>query len=79
VTLVKPDVSEERIAPIVFLLSVHKLIVTAIVVPSSLILFSLMMKAIRFSETSVFKEPHCFTSQKTEFLVVTAVKNSNLT
>jgi hypothetical protein len=49
VALVRTDVSEERIASIS---SVFQLLVTANVVCSSLILFALMMKAIRFSETS---------------------------
>jgi hypothetical protein len=40
-------------ADIVFLHSVRRLLVTASVVPSSLILVTLMMEAIRSSETSV--------------------------
>jgi hypothetical protein len=31
------------------------------------------------SETSVLKEPHGVTTQKTPFFIVTAVKTSNLT
>jgi hypothetical protein len=50
--LVRADVSEERIA-IVFLRSVNRLLVTANVVPSLLILVILMMKALYSSETSV--------------------------
>jgi hypothetical protein len=37
------------------------------------------MEAIYSSETSVLKEPHCITSQKTAFFIVTAVKTSNIT
>jgi hypothetical protein len=56
VTLVRTDVSEERIASIRakrISAGVHQLLVTANVVPSSLILFTLMMEAICCSETSV--------------------------
>jgi hypothetical protein len=67
VALVRTDVSEERIASIVRVTiigelgtlaitsifhSVLRFLVTANV-PSSLILFTLMMEAVRFSETSV--------------------------
>jgi hypothetical protein len=38
-----------------------------------------MMEALLSSEKSVLKEPHGVTSQKTEFFIVTAIKNSNLT
>jgi hypothetical protein len=37
------------------------------------------MEEIRSSETSVLKEPHGVTSQKTVFFIVTAVKTANLT
>jgi hypothetical protein len=50
---VRSDVSEERIASITFHRTVLQLLVTANVVSSSLILFALMMEAIRSSETSV--------------------------
>jgi hypothetical protein len=50
VTLVRNDVSEERI---VFLRSVLRLLVTAIVVPSSPIPVTLTMEALRSSKTSV--------------------------
>jgi hypothetical protein len=61
VDLVRTDVSEERIAFIIritrigdlVLRIVVRLIVTAKVVPSTLILVILMMKAMRSSETSV--------------------------
>jgi hypothetical protein len=39
----------------------------------------MMKEAIRSSETSILKEPHGVTSQKTAFFIVTAVKTSNLT
>jgi hypothetical protein len=58
VALVRTDISEELIASIsnikrIFLSSVLELLVIANVIPSSLILFTLMMKAIRSYETSV--------------------------
>jgi hypothetical protein len=48
VALVKTDVSEEA-----FLRSVHRLLVTASVVPSSTILVTVMKEALSSSETSV--------------------------
>jgi hypothetical protein len=55
VTVVRTKVTEERIASIIieFLRSVRRLVVTANVVPSSPILVTLMMEALRSSETSV--------------------------
>jgi hypothetical protein len=62
VALVRSDVSEKRIASITRMtriselgttLKVKTLIVTANVVPSSLILFMLMMEATRSSETTI--------------------------
>jgi hypothetical protein len=58
---------------------VRLLLVTDNVVPSSPILVTLMMQAIRSSETSVLTRVTKLTSQKTAFLIVTAVKTSNLT
>jgi hypothetical protein len=51
------------------------------IVPSSSILFTLMMKALSSPETSDLTRaaPHYVTSQKTAFFIVTAVKTSNLT
>jgi hypothetical protein len=53
VALVRTDVSEELSASLVFLRSVRRLLVRAIVVPSSPILVTLMKKAVSYSETSV--------------------------
>jgi hypothetical protein len=59
VALVRTYVSEERSAAItrahsyIFLRSMHRLLVTANIVPSSLILVTLMLEAIRSSETLV--------------------------
>jgi hypothetical protein len=64
VDLVRTDVSEERSASIiretrigtsyiVFLRSMRRMLVTANVVPSSPILVTLMMEALRSSETSI--------------------------
>jgi hypothetical protein len=70
---VKPGAKEHS------LYSVFRLLVTAHVVPSSLILSNLMIVAISSSETSVLIERHGGTFQKTAFFIVTAVKTSNLT
>jgi hypothetical protein len=64
---------------LVCLRSVCRLLVTTSVVPSSLILVTLINEALSSSETSVHTEPHGVTSQKTPFFIVTAVKTSNLT
>jgi hypothetical protein len=57
---------------------VFQLLVTA-TVPSSLILVTLRMEAIRSSETRLLQEPHGVTSQKTALFIVSAVKTSSLT
>jgi hypothetical protein len=77
VALVRIDVSEERSASIIRVsdacykeivsLQHVSLLITANVVPSSLILVTLMMEALYSSETSVSQEPHGITSQKTAF------------
>jgi hypothetical protein len=55
ITLLRTDVSEERIASIIIIsFSVLQLVVSANFVPSSLILFTLMMEAIRSFEMSLF-------------------------
>jgi hypothetical protein len=82
-----------RVTRYVYLRSVRRFIVASVVssslilvilmmdvanvVSSSLILI-LMMDVLRSSETSVLKEPHGLSSQKTAFFIVTAVKTSNL-
>jgi hypothetical protein len=48
---------------------VLQLLVTVKVVPDSLILLTLMMEAIRYSETSVLSKATRRTSQKTTFLI----------
>jgi hypothetical protein len=58
----------------VFLRSVLQLLVTS-EVPSSLILYTLMMEAILFSETSVLRRATRHRIPKTTFFVVTALKN----
>jgi hypothetical protein len=65
-------IKSTNVIAMVLLRSVRRLLVVASVVPSSRILVTLMMEALRSSETSV-------TSQKTQFSIVTAVKTSNLT
>jgi hypothetical protein len=87
VALVRTDVSEELSASFIRVTrigelgtrSVRRLLFTAMVVPSSQILVTLMKEALSSSETSFLQEPHGVTSQKTQFFVVTAVKTSNLT
>jgi hypothetical protein len=54
-------------------------IVAANVFSSSLIIFSLMMKAVRFSETSVLIRVTWRYIKKTAFFIVTAAETSNLT
>jgi hypothetical protein len=55
VTPVRTDVSEEGITSIIRVTRVGELLlVTANVIPSSLILFTLMMEVIRSSKTSIF-------------------------
>jgi hypothetical protein len=61
-----------RRVAVVFLRSLLRLIVTANVVPSSLILIALPMEAKHRS----LKEPHGVTSEKTAFFIITAVKTS---
>jgi hypothetical protein len=60
---------------IAFLRSVRRLLVTANVP----ILVTLMMEAPRSSKSRFLQEPHGFTSQKTAFFILTAVRTSNLT
>jgi hypothetical protein len=55
---------------------VFRVLVTVNVVPSSPILVTFMLETTRSSETTILVRT---TSQKTTFLIVTAVKTSNLT
>jgi hypothetical protein len=82
VALVRTDVSEELNVSIIRVTGIgelgitlnvtinrstlHRLIITA-TVPTSPILFTLMMEALNSSERPVFQEPHGVTSQKTLF------------
>jgi hypothetical protein len=75
-----PSVSRLRNAVFWYMsLTVLQLLVTANVVPSSLILLALIMEVIPFSETSVLTRATRATYQETTFLIVTAIKTSNLT
>jgi hypothetical protein len=53
VALVRTDILEELSASFIRVTSVHQLLVTASVVPSSLILVTLMKEALSSSETSI--------------------------
>jgi hypothetical protein len=53
-----------------FLCSMHRLLVTGKVVPSSPIPVTAMMEMLSSSEASVLKEPHDVTSQKTSFFKI---------
>jgi hypothetical protein len=82
VPLVRSDVSEERMASIIRVERINELGITlpvTSVVPSSPILFTLMMAVIRTSETSILTRAAERHIQKTAFFIVTAVKVSNLT
>jgi hypothetical protein len=71
--------TDARCEEIPFLRSVRRFLVTASVVPSSPILFTLLKEALSSSESRFLQGPHGVTSQKTPVLTVTAVKISNLT
>jgi hypothetical protein len=68
-----------RVALVVFLHSVLRLLVTDNVFPSSPILFTLMMEALGFSETSVLAVATRRNIPAKSFFIVTAVKTTNLT
>jgi hypothetical protein len=55
---------------------VRRLLVTAHIVPSSLFLITLIMEALRSSETRFLQEPHDVTSQKTTFFNYRTVLSS---
>jgi hypothetical protein len=89
--LIRTDVSEELSAPFIRVTRIGELgttlavtsnrcmIVTASVVPSSLILVTLMKEAPSSSENRFLQEPHRVTSLKIPFFIVTAVTTTNLT
>jgi hypothetical protein len=84
VALVRADVSQERIDSIFTVKriserSVVQFLVTAKAVPSSLIIFNLMMEGYVPPKLRFSQEPHGITSQKAEFFIATADKTSNLT
>jgi hypothetical protein len=69
-----------RVAFVSFLRSVLQLLVTAIVVPNSPILVTLIMEVIHFlRNVGSFQEQCGITSQKTAFFIATVLKPSNLT
>jgi hypothetical protein len=79
VALVRTDVSEEYTASIVFLRSVLRLLVTSNVLPSSLIISTLMKEAICSTQTSILTSPTRHHIPEGDNFTVTAVKTSNLT
>jgi hypothetical protein len=85
VALVRTYVSEKFIASITREKRIDELgtplelLVTSNLVPSSLLLSTLIMEAIRSSESPFLQEPHGVTSQKAAFFIVTAMRTSNLT
>jgi hypothetical protein len=81
VALVRTDVSKEVSSSFIRMTRIGKLgtmLVTASVVPSSLILVTPMEEALSSSKRRFLQEQHDITSQKTPFFIVTAVKTSNL-
>jgi hypothetical protein len=64
---------------LVLIRSVLRWLVTANVVPRSLILVTLMTEAILFLKRQLFQEPHGVASQKTALFIVSAVEPSYLT
>jgi hypothetical protein len=82
VSLVRTDVSEEPSASFIRVTRIGELgtmLVTASVVPCSLILVTLMKETLRSPKRRFLQEPHGVTFQKTPFFMVTAVNASNLT
>jgi hypothetical protein len=82
--LIRTDVSEKHHLHLLGeknqrIRSLHQLLVTANVVPSVLIPFSLMMEATHSPKSMFLPDLRCVTFQNTAFLIVTAVETSNLT
>jgi hypothetical protein len=83
VAIVRTNISEDHSASIIRVKKIgsrHQLLVMANVVPSSLILVTLMMEVLCSLQKRPFlEEPHGVASQRMAFFIVTAVKTSNLT
>jgi hypothetical protein len=61
------DIVRFEVFIVVTMKNAISLLVTANIVPTSLILFTLMIEVIHSYETSFLKEPYVITSQKTAF------------
>jgi hypothetical protein len=68
-----PEYKARSLSQLVFLRSVRRLLVTASIVPSS-ILVTLMKEALSSSETSVLQESHGVISQKKPFFNILKVR-----
>jgi hypothetical protein len=79
VALVRTGVSEELVDSIIRVKIIRQLLVTANVFLTSLIIFVLRMEGRVPPKCWISQGPQGFTSQKTAFFIVTAVKSSNLT
>jgi hypothetical protein len=70
-------ISEDRISSIIRVERIRELgrtlLFTANIVSGSLIIFVLIMEAVRFTETSVLRDPHDVTSQKAAYFIVASV------
>jgi hypothetical protein len=84
VAVVRTDVSEERIAPFNRVTRIAELGTTLAAcfgfqLLLTSVLVTMMMEAIRSSETQFLQQPHGVISQKMAFFIVTTVKTEKIT